>query len=100
MEKTLIKKYSNLRLKIKELEEQEQELRVEILDEMDKNKLDKVESEYGNFTVGRRKTWVYSKKVEALEERVKIAKYKEQEEGVAESKETQYLVFKAQNDEK
>ncbi len=94
MEKTLLKKYVSIRAKREAIEKEENAIREEILLEMQKNKLEKVESSFGNFTVGSRKTWSYSPKVTNLEEKVKVAKFKEQERGIAKASETNYLLFK------
>lgn len=99
MEKTLLKEYAKLREKIADLEKTEKILKEAIIKDMEKNKLEKLESEFGNFTKAARKVWSYSKKVLKLEEEVKLKKIEEQEKGVAKMSETVYLVFKQNNEE-
>ena len=94
MQKELLKQYSEIRWKIKEYEEVEASLKLKILEDFEKNKLDKVESDYGKFTVGHKTSWTYSKKLQDATERLKLAQLKEQEKGTAEAKMTTYLLYK------
>lgn len=95
MKKTKLQMYAELRAEIKGLETRESDLKMEIVKEMEAESLDKVESDYGNFTIGRRKTWSYSDKVAQIEEKLRIQRFTEQEKGIAKSSETPYLIFKA-----
>ena len=92
MKKTL-KKYADLQAKIKEMETLRDSLKEEILTEFHKEKLDKVESDYGKFTLSFRRSYAYTKNVKKLEEKVKLAKIKEEETGTAVEKVTEYLTF-------
>ncbi len=92
MQNALLKKYATLREKIAELETQESVLKAEILEGMGDEK--KVDSDYGTFTKAFRKSWTFSKKVKALEEKIKIQKFTEQEKGIATFTEAPYLVYK------
>lgn len=94
MNTDIFKQYAETRKEVERLKEVEESLRVLVLQEMQERKVIKQESEYGKFTIGSRKSWEYSPKVEALEEKVKLAKYKEQEKNIAKCKESHYLVFK------
>ena len=94
MDKKTLKRYAEVREAIKELEAKEAEIKSEIVEDMQKNKLDKVESDFGMFTLASRKSWKFSDKVVALEEKLKIAKFTEQEKGIAKSSETTYMVYK------
>lgn len=90
-----LKKYATLRAKIEVLQNEESELKAQILEDLQKQKLDKVVSDYGKFTVASRKSYKYSQKVIDLEEKVKIAKDKEVLKGIAKESITNYLVFKS-----
>lgn len=94
MQNKLLVVYAVLDKQFKELEEQRDLLREAIVEDLKKNNLDKIESSYGNFTIARKMVWTYTAKVKALEDKVKIAKDKEQKKGLAESSITEYLVFK------
>lgn len=93
--KTLFRKFAEVKIQMAELAAQESSLKEAIMAEFKANSLDKVESDYGKFTIAKRTSYSYSDKVTALEEKVKIAKHKEEEKGIATIKnETSYLVFK------
>ena len=95
MENTLLKEYVKLEEKFKALEEERTMLRLQILKDLKKNKVEKVESEYGFFTVCTKVLWIYTDAVRKLEEKAKIAKVKEQQRGLAKAVELEYLLFKA-----
>lgn len=90
----LYKKYATLKSKIKELQEEEETMKDEILKDMKKNKTVKEQKEFGIFTVCNKSSWSYSDKIKTLKEKIKIAEFKEQEQGIAEEKVTNYLLFK------
>jgi hypothetical protein len=93
--KTYLKKYAQLQAQIKDLEMQRDATKEIILEELHKNKLEKVESEYGKFTITTRRTFVYSEKVDALTEKVKLLKIKEEEKGIATPKYTEFITYTA-----
>ena len=95
MNKALFKKYATIQQKISLLEEAKQELRSDILLEMQKSKVEKAETDYGIFTHAVRRTWMYTDEVKKLEEKVKIAKVKEEQKGLAKEKKTDYLLYTA-----
>ena len=88
-----LKTYAELQLEIKDLEMRRDALKEVIIDALHKEKLDKVESDYGKFTISHRTSYTYTEKVKALEQKVKLAKVKEEETGDAEPKTTEYLTF-------
>lgn len=95
MQKELLSKYVKLEEKFKSLEEEKKLLREEIVEDFKKNKLEKVESDWGSFTICEKKSWKYSDKIKSLEDKVKIAKDKEQKKGIAEMSTSEYLLFKS-----
>lgn len=91
---TLFQEYVDLKTKINELLEKEGEMKEAIIAQMGKDKVTKVESEYGKFTIASRKAWQYSDKVEELSEKLKMVKHKEEERGIAKIKSINpYLVW-------
>lgn len=94
MEQTKYKQYADIKLQIRFLEERAEELNKEIVADMQDNKVEKVETEFGKFTICTKKTWKFSPKVKSLEEKVKLAKIDEQERGIAKAEESNYLLFK------
>jgi hypothetical protein len=95
MQKELLGSYAILEEKLKLLEQEKQDLRIRILEDLKKNNLDKIESGFGSFTVAKKTSWRYSDKISSLEDKVKIAKDKEQKKGIAESIISEYLLFKS-----
>lgn len=90
----LLKKYAMLELSFKALEEQKKALREEIVEDFKKKGIEKMDSEFGSFTVCKKKSWKYSAKIKSLEDKVKIEKSKEQKKGIAEESISEYLLFK------
>lgn len=93
MDNKLLQQYSAVRAKMSALEEEEGLLKLAILNDLEKSGLEKVESVFGKFTVSQRVNYIYSTKIKELEEKVKLAKIKEQEQGKAKEKITKYLTF-------
>ena len=77
----------------KVLEAQEAQLKVAIVTELVDQGVSKVENSYGKFTVSHRKSYTYSEAVEKLAERLKLAKVKEEQKGIAKASDTTYLTF-------
>ena len=94
----LFAQYRALEEQYKILDEERSSLRSKIVEVMLKEKTGKIENDYGVFTVGARSVWSYTDGVKKLEEKVKIAKVKEQQKGIAEEKITNYLVYSNNTD--
>lgn len=65
--------YAAVHLEIESLEQKKNELRGLILKEMVDDGEKTVETAIGKFTVAKLKSWTYSPKISALEERIKPA---------------------------
>lgn len=87
------RQYSAVMSQIKLLEEERDTLKREIVDTLEKDGTEKVETEWGKFTVAHRTSYQYSDKVDKIVERLKIAKIREEEKGIAKATETKYLVY-------
>lgn len=90
----LLKKYATLELSFKALTEQKEALREEILESFKKQGLEKVNSEFGYFTICKKASWKYSDKIKSLEDKVKIEKDKEQKKHIATVSISEYLLYK------
>lgn len=90
----IYKEYADVRHELEVLETKRDYLKNEILRDLKRQKVDKVEGEYGKFTVCQKKNWIYSKKLSALEENLKIQKVEEQEKGIAKAEVTEYITYK------
>ncbi len=93
MNNELYKKFVKIREKKEALIEEESLLKEEIIADLRKNKLDKIESNYGKFTIANKRNYTYSTKIEDMSEKLKIAKNKEVEKGIAVESITNYLVY-------
>ena len=91
--KTLYAQLAEVQAQRKALEEKEAGLKTLILDEMEQDGVSTVTNKYGKFTVSSRLTYTYTEAVTKLAEKLKIAKIKEEEKGVAKAKTTTYLTF-------
>lgn len=90
----MYKEYADVKFQIKLLETKVEELKTTLLEEIKKTGEDKVENEYGKFTIGRRNNWTYSPKLTTLGNEVKSKQIDEQEKGIAKVKVTEFISFK------
>lgn len=95
MKNDLFKQLVEVKNTIKALQEQEDALKGKIIDELKNNNIDKLENDLGKFTIANRTSYTYSEKVQGMEEKVKLAKLKEVEKGIAEVSITNYLLYTA-----
>jgi hypothetical protein len=93
MAKTLFEKYWELDGQIKKFEEEKELLRDMIVVEMRDADTKKQSTDFGIFTRAAKTNWKYTDKVTQLEEKVKVAKVKEQQSGKAQASLTEYLKF-------
>jgi len=91
-----LKRYATIKEKIKELEAELKTLAPEIIEEI-KNEGEEEkfieDPKLGKFTVCYKTTWKYTEKVKELQEKVDLAKDKEQKQGKAKAIESTYLLF-------
>lgn len=99
MKNELLEKYISVKEAIAKLQEEEKMLKTSIVDDMKQNSLNTFTNDLGKFTVASRTNYTYSDKVKSMEEKVKIAKHKEVEKGIAKESITEYLVYTASKEE-
>jgi hypothetical protein len=85
--------YALLDAQLKELENQKDELRTKILKDMIEKGESKIETNLGNFSVTKLKSWKYTDKVSTLAEKLKEQKAKEESCGDATYTEKESLRF-------
>lgn len=84
MNEKVLAEYVEIEATIRKLEDAKEILRSQILSDLKSIDADKVESElFGTFSITSRTTWKYSPKVNEMEEKLKIAKVREQDREVA-----------------
>lgn len=93
MDKQLLKRYRQVKKKLADWKQEEDQLKDQIIDGLNEEGVDKLESNWGTFTVAIRKSYEYSDEVKKLEEKVKLAKVKEEQKGIAKEKVSTYLRF-------
>lgn len=93
MDKKQLQTYAKLQAQIKELEGKRDSLKVDILVAFEKDGIEKQETTFGTFTVAHKTTYKYSDKIVSLTEKLKIAKVKEEEKGIATPSTSEYIVF-------
>lgn len=94
MNEILLKEYAELKGVIKNLEDQQKALQVKILEEFEKNRVEKADTTYGKFFIAKKNNYTYSDNVLFLKDKVKLAQIEEEEKGIAKLKVTPYLLFK------
>ncbi len=77
------KRYADVRREQAILDEIEASLRGTILKDLKERGVDKDQRDDSTFAVVKKSSWEYTERVDKLEEKVKIAKVKEQERGEA-----------------
>jgi len=87
--------YAVLDAKIKELNNQKDTLKTQILEELIESDDKSIITAVGKFTLSNLKTWTYTNKVLELEEKFKASKAKEQSTGDATFEEKPSLRFTA-----
>ena len=87
-----LKKYAETKKQISELEEQLKDLSAQISKDLQKNNIEKYDSEFGKFTFQYRKTFKFSDEIKNLEKILK--EKKEEEKGTAQFSEKKFLFFK------
>lgn len=95
MNNALLRKYQDIRFKREQLEKEENEIKDQVVKYMQLEGISKEETTWGTFTIASRTSYKYSDKVKALEEKVKLAKVKEEQKGTATPSTTEYLVYTA-----
>ena|SRR3990167_3107926 len=94
MNKQLFNDYADLKRQEREIASRIEELAPQILSEIETAGVERVESDAGTFTRGKRKTWTFTEKVKEAEKNVKELKKVECADGSATFEEKAYIIFK------
>ena len=87
-----LKKYAELKIMAKALDEQMEELKPSIREHMMSQGIDKLPTTVGTFTLGERTTWKYSKAVDNLQKQEKA-------DGTAQAVKSVVLTYKEGKEE-
>jgi len=93
MDEKILKQYSDLKIKEKEIATQISELAPAILAEIESQGADKIEAPFGKFVREVRKTWKFSSHVEKITEELDAVKADEKATGKATFSEKSFLKF-------
>lgn len=93
--KDILKKYADLKIAIKDLELQTEELNPQILEYMQNENLEEIPTSVGKFILSGRRTYTYSAEIKKIETDLKTKKKEAEALGTAEFVEKKYLTFKA-----
>ena len=94
MNKELLQQYANLKEQEKTIAEEISKINPLILKEIQDAGADKISTEFGAFSVAKRKTWKFSEEVVMCEEGLEELKKQEMANGKATAVEKPYLMFK------
>ena len=90
----LLKKYQQLENTLRIIEAEKSELRDKIVSSLHESNLEKFDHpEYGKLTLAKKSSWIYTAKIKIREEKLKVAKLKEEQSGKAERTEKEYLMY-------
>lgn len=95
MDKTKLKEFLKIDEEYKAIGEKRDAIRAEILADFQKNKINKLDTDYGTFTVQGKTTYKYSATVDKLSDKLKLAKVKEEQNGTAKASVTEFIRFTA-----
>ena len=95
MDQQLLKDYADAKWILSEATMREQTLKAAIRDEMLKAGTDREDTIYGTFSIARRASWKYTKKVKDLKVAAELLEIEEREKDIAEKTITEYVLFKA-----
>lgn len=90
---SLFQEYAELKLEEKRIELRINELKGQVIEEMQAEGVDKQPTPLGNFTLSLTKKWKYSGAVKEADEFMKNLKEKEKQDGTAECTEVAELKF-------
>ena len=91
--KNVYKELAKIQAQRKTLEAQEAELKLAIIEDMETRGETSAVTTYGKATISYRTTYEYTEAVQKLNERLKLAKVKEEQKGLATPKQSKYLTF-------
>ena len=92
MNKELLAKYAELKQIVTEAEAQLDELKPQVIEMMGDN--DAIETDFGTFSLSKRRTWTYSPAITEREKQLKVDKKLEEQLGTAQYVENPILIYK------
>lgn len=100
LDKIKLQRYAEIKVQMSTLKKEMDELNPLIQFEMEENKVDEIESDFGKFYFKKQRSWTYPDNVLKLESEYKAQKKESEQKGTASYIETNVLTFKSLNDKK
>lgn len=95
MNKEIFKQYADIKNEIKSLSEKAEEIEKQVSEEMMKEEVEEVKSDFGTFFFTARKTWTYPDYVKIAEDATKAAKKQAETNGDAKFIEKKSLTYRS-----
>ena len=92
--KTILGEYAEAKAQMKYWADKESQLKPAITAFMIQEDADKIDSEFGTFSLAKRKSWAYPQPIVEMEADLKVAKKTAEAKGDATYEEKPYFVFK------
>ena len=97
--KNIFTQYAEVSAQIKKLEAEKKGLSDVCLSKMKEDKQESFKNELGTFTITKRSYYTYSPKVKDAEDKVKLLKKVEEQQGIAEEKVSEGIMFRGKTEE-
>jgi hypothetical protein len=98
MNKEIFKQYAALKIKEKEIQEEIETLKPEIMEEIEESGADKIASDFGTFSLISIKKWKFSPAVEEAKKTLDCLQANEKADGTATFEENKQLKYFAPKD--
>ncbi len=98
MDKSKLELYASYKTAVAEYEAKMNELKPEIIEMMEKEEAEKVNTDFGTFTLMQNRKWAFSEEVESVRIELKEKETKEKADGTATYEETPVLKFTSKKD--
>jgi len=95
MNQELLKEYAKVCTTLKDLETRKKELQPLMYEHLNSLDLDKIQSPFGTFSLGERKSYTYTDEVAMAKEEIKAIQTEEENNGKAQIKITPFVRYQA-----
>jgi hypothetical protein len=92
--KEQLREYAQIKAQLKALTAQEATLKKDILVTMSDEGAEKIDTEFGTFSLAKRKSWTYPQSIVEMQADLKVAMKTAEAKGEATYEENPYFVFK------
>ena len=97
MKEELFARYAQLKRQMAELDDEIEELKPKLAEELKTLPDSKLKTDFGAFSIQRKARWTYSEVAQQLESELKTRQKQEQQDGIATAEYSEFVQFKAAN---